>query len=64
MNLASGYCAECRETGRYPWQHGDDCTVGLKQWLATLRAVVVVLIAALVLNAMLLAAAFAMLGDG
>lgn len=33
------YCAECREPGRFAWQHADDCREGLKhklsfyQWL-------------------------------
>ena len=58
------YCPECRETGRFPWHHDDDCKVGLRQWVTTLRATVGVLLVALVPNTVLLVAVLAMMGEG
>lgn len=45
------YCPECREPGNYPWQHGEDCRIGLKHQVRLLHWLLGICIVALAVSA-------------
>lgn len=56
------YCPECRATGSVPWAHEADCSVGLKQRLRWYEHGFLALLMVLVVETVLLIAAFTQLG--
>ncbi len=52
------YCAECREAGRFPWDHSPGCVEGPKQQLRLYEIGFGLLLMVIILETVFLAIAF------
>lgn len=56
------YCPECREPGRWPWQHDPECKEGLKHKVSAYQTALGWVILLLFGETVLLVVAFTLLG--
>jgi hypothetical protein len=56
------YCVECRESGRFPWDHAADCVAGLREMLRLYEIGFGLLLVAIILETVLLVVAFVKVG--
>jgi hypothetical protein len=56
------YCPECRESGRFPWNHRANCVQGLGQTLHLYEIGFFGLLIVIVIETVLLAVEFAEIG--
>jgi hypothetical protein len=56
------YCLECRETGRFPWEHRSGCVAGLRELLRLYEIGFGLLLVAIILETILLVVAFVKVG--
>ena len=55
------YCRECREPGRFPWQHDPECVEGLKHKVSAYQTAMGWILLLLFAETVLLVIAFMML---
>ena len=56
------YCPECRETGRFPWNHSKDCVEGLRALLRLYEIGFGLMLVVVILDTVLLLWVYKLLG--
>ena len=56
------YCAECRESGRFPWRYTAECVTGLRERLRIYETGFAALLCVIIVEGVLLLVAYKLLG--